>query len=392
LRSIEQLELKGKRVFVRVDFNVPLDRNRRITDDNRIRMALPTLRYVLDQGGALVLASHAGRPKGEPNPEFSLRPVADRLSELLERTVILAPDCIGPETHALVQNTKPGDVLLLENLRFHKGETRDDPEFARELARGCDAYVNDAFGVSHRAHASVSAMAALFQEKGAGFLMGRELEAFHRTMTHPERPFLAVVGGAKVSDKLGALENLFRTVDKMIIGGAMANTFLKALGNDLGKSLVEEGLVGKAGELMGLACGQKKPLYLPVDAVVGMELKTDTPIRVVPVQEIPRDHMILDIGPASTQLFIEALQGVKTILWNGPMGAFELEPFSKGTYALVDAVARSGALTVIGGGDTGLAVHRSGKQDRFSFVSTGGGAFLELLEGKTLPGVAALES
>ena len=392
MKSIDQIALNGKKVFVRADFNVPLDGQRHITDDNRIRMVLPTLEYALKQGASLVLASHAGRPKGKADPEFSLEPVAVRLSELLGRPVTLAPDCIGPETQAVLSAMKPGDVVLLENLRFHPGETNDDPEFARQLAMGCDVYVNDAFGVSHRAHASVSAVTRFFEEKAAGLLMKRELDYFHRSMEHPARPLVALIGGAKVADKLALLENLLRHVDKIIVGGAMANTFLRAQGFATGHSLVEEDMISKAAELMEQARQAGKPFYLPVDAVVGKELDVKTTIQIVTVQEVPENFMILDIGPASSLLYREALEGAQTIIWNGPMGAFELEPFSKGTYAVMNAVAASGALSIVGGGDTGLAVHRAGKEATMSFISTGGGAFLTLLEGKTLPGVAALGS
>ncbi|MBI4777054.1 MAG: phosphoglycerate kinase [Deltaproteobacteria bacterium] len=392
MKSIDQIALGGKKLFIRADFNVPLDEERHITDDNRIRMVLPTLEYALKQGASLVLASHGGRPKGKPDPKFSLKPVAERLGELLGRSVTLAPDCIGAETQAVVFTMKPGDVVLLENLRFHPGETDDDPEFARQLAMGCDVYINDAFGVSHRAHASVSAVTRFFKEKAAGLLMKRELDYFHRSMERPERPLVALIGGAKVTDKLELLEHLLRNVDKLIIGGAMANTFLRAQGFATGRSLVEEDMTSKAAELMEQARRAGKPFYVPVDAVVGKELDVNTTTQTVAVQEVPGDFMILDIGPASTLLFSEALKGARTIIWNGPMGAFEFEPFSKGTYAVMDAVADSGALTIIGGGDTGLAVHRAGKEADMSFISTGGGAFLTLLEGKTLPGVAALES
>ncbi len=391
MNNIEQMELEGKRVFLRVDFNVPLDSAGKITDDNRIRMVLPTIRYALDHGACLALASHMGRPKGERKLEFSLRPAADRLGEILGRPVDLAPDCIGPEKESLIREMKAGDLVLLENLRFHPGETKNDESFARELSLGTEVFINDAFAACHRAHASVAAIVKFYKEKGAGFLLRKEMETFEQSVKKPERPFAAIIGGAKVSDKLGVLDNLINLVDILLIGGAMANTFLRAQGYNTGKSLVEEDLVETAAKLMKRAESLGKVLLVPTDAVTGAELSADTSTRLTSVKDVRSDEMILDIGPDTVDRYKKALVGAKTIVWNGPVGAFELEPFSKGTFALVDAVAASSAFSVIGGGDTGAAVARSGKKEQVSYISTGGGAFLELLEGKTLPGVAALE-
>ena len=390
-KSIDQLNIQGKKVFIRVDFNVPMDGKGTITDDARIRATLPTLNYALNQKAKIILASHLGRPKGKPESKYSLGPVALKLGELLKKEVKQAPDCIGPEVEKMAAAIGPGDVLLLENLRFHKEEEKNDPDFAQSLSRLAEIYINDAFAVSHRAHASVEAMTRFFQEPAAGFLMKEELQYLNKVMVDPARPLAAIIGGAKVSGKLEVLKNLTQRVDKVIIGGGMAFTFLKSKGLEVGKSLVEDELLNTAQEILGEAQKRRVKIYLPVDCVVADQFTVSAQTRIVPVQEIPPEWMGLDIGPATTALFGEALQNVKTLLWNGPMGAFEMEPFSRGTFELVRHIVNSGALSVVGGGDTDLAVHQSGESRRISYISTAGGAFLELLEGKKLPGVEALK-
>jgi phosphoglycerate kinase len=390
-KSIDQLNIQGKKLFIRVDFNVPMDENGAITDDTRIREALPTIRYALQHDAKIILASHLGRPKGKPEAKYSLDPVARRLAELLKKEVTLAPDCIGPEVEKMAAAIKPGDVILLENLRFHKEEEKNDPSFAKSLARLAEIYVNDAFAVSHRAHASVEAVTQLFPERAAGFLMKEELQYLNKIMEDPARPLAAVIGGAKVSGKLEVLKNLILRVDKLIIGGGMAFTFLRSAGIEVEKSLVEAELLDTAQEILDTAKKKGVKVYLPVDCVVADRFDPSAQTRITPVQEIPKDWMGLDIGPATTTLFGEALQNTKTILWNGPMGVFEMEPFSRGTYEMVRHIVRSGAVSIVGGGDTDLAVHKSGQAQCISYISTAGGAFLELLEGKTLPGVEALK-
>lgn len=391
-KSIDQLSLANKRVFIRVDFNVPTNEKGQVTDDTRLRASLPTIEFALNQGAKIILASHLGRPAGKVEPQYSLAPVAEKLSELIKKDVKLAPDCIGPEVEKLIASLKPGEIVLLENLRFHKEEEKNDPVFAEKLARLADIYVNDAFAVSHRAHASVEGITKFFTEKAAGFLMKEELNYLYKVMVAPARPLVAIIGGAKVSGKLEVLQNLILLVDKMLIGGGMAFTFLKALGMDVGKSLMEENLVSTAKDVLKTAEQRGAKIYLPVDCVVAKEMTLSSPTRIVPVQEIPADFMGLDIGPATITLFQEALQGAKTILWNGPLGAFEMTPFNKGTMAIIQAVAESGAVSVAGGGDTNSALNQSGYAQKFSYISTAGGAFLELLEGKKLPGVEALRS
>jgi phosphoglycerate kinase len=392
LKFIDEVDLKGKTVFIRVDFNVPLDRNRNITDDTRIRAVLPTINYCLEGGAKVILASHLGRPKGQRTEEFSLAPVARRLAYRLHKKVKFAPDCIGPEVDKLKKKMKGGDVVLLENLRFYPGEEKNDREFAKELMKGVDIYVDDAFAVAHRAHASVEAVTHFAPACVAGFLMRDEVHYFHKSMEDPARPLVAIIGGAKISGKLTALVNLLKHVDKLIIGGAMANTFLKAMGYNTGKSLVDDTLLDTAKDLMTAAISKEIKFYLPVDCVVADRLEKQAETKITPVQEVPQDWMIVDIGPATVTLFGEALQNAKTIIWNGPMGAFEYDAFGRGTMAMVHKVAESYALTIVGGGDTDVAVHKAGEFQRFSYVSTGGGAFLELLEGKKLPGIAALEN
>jgi phosphoglycerate kinase len=392
MKNIKDLDIKEKKLLIRVDFNVPLDSQNNITDDTRIRAVLPTINHALDENAKVIIISHLGRPKGEPNPKFSLAPVAKRLSRLISKEVKLAPDCIGDEVKAMVDAMRPGDVLLLENLRFHPEEQANDDSFSRKLAALADIYVNDAFAVAHRAHASVVGVTHHFQQCAAGFLLQKEMDYFHRSVSDPRRPLVAIIGGAKVSSKLGALKNLMDRVDKMIIGGAMANTFLKSLGCNVGQSKIEEDLLDTAKELVEKAGRLGVKLYLPVDCIVADRFAPQAEEKRTTVQEVPSDWMILDIGPASTLLFSEALENAKTIIWNGPMGAFEMDAFSRGTMAMVQHVANSHALTIVGGGDTDVAVHQAGESNNISYISTGGGAFLMLMEGKELPGVSALNS
>jgi phosphoglycerate kinase len=380
--SIRDLALSGKTVFIRVDFNVPLE-DGKITSDKRIKASLPTIQYALEQGAGLVLASHLGRPKGKRNPSMSLAPVAARLAELLGRPVIMAPDCVGPEVAAM--RPAPGSVLLLENLRFHAEEEGNDPGFAQQLASLCDVYVNDAFGTAHRAHASTVGMIQFVPQAAAGLLMDKEIEYLTKATKNPERPCVAILGGAKVSDKIEVIQNLMKVVDQLLIGGAMAYTFLKAKGEPTGNSLVEADKVELAKQLMAEA-GPK--LLLPTDHVVAAELKEGAENETVTT--IPDGKMGLDIGAASIAAFEGVIKGAKTIIWNGPMGVFEKPPFDKGTVALAKAVADSGAVSVVGGGDSEKAIKAAGVTAKISHVSTGGGASLEFLSGLELPGVAAL--
>lgn len=391
IQYIDELDLKEKKIFIRVDFNVPLDENQNITEDTRIRAVLPTINYALDFNAKVILASHLGRPKGERKPKYSMAPAAKRLSRLLGKEVLLAPDCIGDDVKKIIDSMKPGDVVMLENLRFYPGEEKNDDSFAKALAGTADIYVNDAFAVSHRAHASVEAITKFFPIVAAGFLMKNEMNYFEKAMTNPIRPLVAILGGAKVSGKLEVLETLCTKVDKIIIGGGMAFTFLKALGYNVGKSLVEEDLLGTATKIYNTAREKGIKFYLPVDCVVADRFNPEAETKVTPIQEIPDEWMALDVGPATVTLFGEALQNAKTIVWNGPMGVFEMDAFSRGTFAMVSAVANSYALTIVGGGDTDVAVHRAGEYAKISYISTGGGAFLELLEGKKLPGIKVLE-
>lgn len=391
MKTIKDIDFSGKRVLCRVDFNVPLDDHLQITDDARIRGVLPTLEYILSHGGALILASHLGRPKGKVVPEMSLLPAAKHLEHLLGKPVKMAPDCIGAEVSALAAAMAPGEVLLLENLRFHAAEQKNDDTFAAALAGLCDIYINDAFAVSHRADASVEAITRHAPVSAAGFLLEREMAYFKKAMAAPQRPLVAVIGGAKVSSKLAALNNMLDHVDKILIGGAMANTFLKAKGIGVGKSKVEEELIETAAAMMKRAAEKGIHFYLPVDAVTAAEFNEKATVRIVPVQEIPAEWMMLDIGPATVLLYGQALYDAKTIVWNGPMGVFEMAPFSRGTMAMAASIANAHALTIVGGGDTDAALHQAGETDRVSYVSTGGGAFLSLLEGNSLPAVSALE-
>ena len=392
MKFINQIDLKGKRVMFRFDFNVPLDASQNITDDVRIRAALPSLNYALDEGAGVIIVSHLGRPKGKRSPEKSLAPVAKRLSRLLDKEVILADDCIGPGVEKLVQELKPGNVLMLENLRFHKEEEANDDEFARKLAAFADVYIDDAFGNAHRAHASNVGITKYVEVCGAGFLMKKEINYFQKQLEKPVRPFVAIIGGSKVSDKLSTLSNLIKKVDKMIIGGGMAFTFLKAQGIEVGKSLVEDHLIPEAKEILQQAQVLGVKFYLPLDCVIAQEKSPEAVTKIIPVQEMYPDWMGLDIGPATITLFREVIANAKTIVWNGPMGVFEIDAFSRGTSAMVHAVASSHALTIVGGGDTDVAVKQAGESDNITYISTGGGASLELLEGKTLPAIKALEN
>lgn len=392
IRYIDQLkDLKGKLVFIRVDFNVPQDEKGNITEDTRIAGAVPTIRYAIEQGAKVVLASHLGRPKGEKKPKYSMAPATKRLSQLLGKKVVQAPDCFGPEVDKLIAAMKPGDLVMLENVRFYPGEEKNDPDFARQLANGCEIYINDAFAVSHRAHASVEAITKVIPTIAAGFLMKNEMTFFDKAMSNPVRPLVAILGGAKVSGKLEVLETLVNKVDKIVIGGGMAFTFLKALGYSVGKSLVEDELIATAKKIMDRAKKRGVTFYLPVDCVVANAFEAHATNFVTTVQEIPEGWMALDIGPATATLFAETLRDAKTVIWNGPMGVFEMDAFSRGTFAVAEAVANCYATTVIGGGDTDAAVNKAGVASQVSYISTGGGAFLELLEGKVLPGVKALD-
>lgn len=387
---IDDVDIQGKRVFIRADYNVPLDDRLNITDDTRIRSTLSTINYAIDEGAKVILSSHLGRPKGKVDPRMSLAPVAKRLRRLLGKEVIFAPDCIGPQVEKMVSNLKDGEVILLENLRFHAGEESGDDEFAKKLAKTVDVYINDAFGAAHRNHASMTGIPHFVPKCAVGFLMKKEIEFLEGALANPVRPFVAILGGAKVSGKIGVIENLGKKVNKVIIGGGMAYTFLKALGHEVGSSLVEEGMLKFALEIKEHAEARGVKFYLPVDCVVTPKNGESVETKIVPVQEIPKDWIGMDIGPASVKLFTEVLADAKTILWNGPMGIFERDAFSRGTSAIAHAVADAYALTIVGGADTALAVHRAGESENVSFISTGGGAALQLIEGKELPGLTVL--
>jgi len=386
--TIEDLPLRGRRVFLRADLNAPLDAGA-VTDDTRLRAVLPTLEHALGAGASVVLASHLGRPKGGPDPRWSLKPVAERLSALLGRPVPLAPDCVGEATGALAKALRPGEVLLLENLRFHSEEEKNDDAFAQALAGLADVYVNDAFAAAHRAHASIAAITRHLTPAAAGLLMRRELDALGRILEAPERPLVAVLGGAKVADKLALVEHLLGRVDALLVGGGMAFTFLLALGHAVGRSLVEPDRIETARRALAMSRRRGVPLVLPVDAVVAEGLDSSSG-RTVAVRDIPVDRMGLDIGPITVDRFREPLKTARTIVWNGPMGVFEKAPFAAGTLAVARAVAEGPAFSVVGGGDTVAAVTGAGVADRVGYISTAGGAFLELLEGRKLPGVEAL--
>jgi phosphoglycerate kinase len=391
MKYIDQIDFSGKNVLVRVDFNVPMDKTGKVTDDTRVKASLATLNYIREKGAKVIVTSHLGRPKGKRVEEYSLKPVAPVLAGLLKMEVPFIEDCIGEKALRAVAGMKAGEVILLENLRFHPGEDKNDEAFAQELAKLCDVYINDAFAVSHRAAASNTAITKFVPLCAAGFLLKNEIEYFNKAMKNPARPLAALIGGAKVSDKIKVLENVLDNVDRLIIGGGMAFTFLKAQGLNIGKSLCETEMLDVAIKIMDKAKTKNVQLLLPVDAVIAQTPTADAETKVVDVKSIPEDWMGLDIGPASIAAFSDAVKTAKTIVWNGPLGMFELAPFSTGTFQMVDAVVDSGALTIVGGGDTDTAIHKTGKSDKISYISTGGGAFLELLEGKTLPAVAALD-
>lgn len=390
--TIRDIPIRNKRVFIRVDFNVPLNSELNITDDTRIRSSLPTINYAIDEGAKVILASHLGRPKGKRNPAFTMATVVKRLQRLLNKDVMFLDDCIGPEVENAVNGMEMGDVVLLENLRYYPGEEANNEEFAKQLAALADVYVNDAFGTSHRSHASITGITKYVRPAVAGFLVKKEMEyIIEKVMAKPVRPFVAILGGAKVSGKLGMIENLGKNVDKVIIGGGMAFTFLKAMGYEVGDSLVETEMLDISLRIYKNAREKGIKFYLPVDCVVapGMDLGVET--MIVPMQEIPKEWKALDIGPASVKLFTEVLANARTILWNGPMGVFELDAFSRGTFAIAHAIAESYALTIVGGGDTANAVDKAGESEDMSFISTGGGAVLRLLEGKPLDGIMVLD-
>jgi len=384
-KTVRDIDVSGKRVLVRVDFNVPLSEGQ-VADDTRVRAAIPTIRYLVDRGARVILASHLGRPKGKVVPSLSLKPIAETLSQLIGKPVQMAPDCVGPRVRDLVATMKDGDILLLENTRFHPEETENDPAFAAELASLADIYVNDAFGAAHRAHASTVGVTKHLPAV-AGFLMERELQFLSRAIADPERPYVAILGGAKISDKIGAVNNLLSKVDRLIIGGGMANTFLKAKGVFVGESLVEDQAIETAKSLLDRASDK---ILLPVDAVVADAFDANANSKTVPISAVPEGWRILDIGPETVDAYRQALAGAKTIVWNGPMGVFEFPRFASGTFAIAELLAETDAVTIVGGGDSAAAVQSAGLADKMTHVSTGGGASLEFLEGKELPGVAAL--
>lgn len=391
--SIEKVDLKGKKVLVRVDFNVPLDENLKITDDIRITSSLPTIKKIIDDGGKVILMSHLGRPKGKVNPKYSLKPAAERLSELLGKQVTMAPDCIGSEVEKIVDSMKSGDVVLLENLRFHEQEEKNDAEFSKQLAKLGDVYVNDAFGSAHRAHSSTEGVTKFISVCASGYLMQKELDFLGNALLEPVRPYCAILGGAKISGKIDVITNLLDKVETLIIGGGMAYTFLKAQGLEIGNSLLEEEKLDVAKEVLDKAKKAGINFFLPVDFIVAEEFKNDSPQAIVKADMIPADKMGLDIGPESINLFKNEILNSRTIVWNGPMGVFEMDNFAKGTFAIAEALVQAtskGAVTVIGGGDSAAAIAKAGLADGVSHISTGGGASLEFLEGKSLPGVVAL--
>jgi phosphoglycerate kinase len=391
--SVRDINFRGQKVLLRVDFNVPLDDKQQITDDRRIREALPTIKKIMGDGGKVIACSHLGRPKGGPDPKYSLRSCAKHLAELLGKPVLFAEDCIGPEAGNMVDKMQPGEVLLLENLRFHPEEEKNNPEFAKKLAAPADIYVNDAFGSAHRAHASTEGVTHYFKQSVAGFLMEKELQYLGQALSNPKRPFAAILGGAKISGKIDVIKSLFDKVDILVIGGGMVFTFAKAMGYEIGDSLLEADKVELAREILAKAQNSKVKLVFPTDAVIASEISDTAQTKVVPIEKIPAGMKGLDIGPDSIRLFSEVLAPAKTILWNGPMGVFEHKPFAKGTLEIAKLLADltgKGAITVVGGGDSAAAVSEAGLDDRLTHVSTGGGASLEFLEGKVLPGVAAL--
>ncbi len=390
LRTIDQIPLEGKRVFIRVDFNVPMDDGGTITDKTRIENALPTIRYAVEHGAKVILASHLGRPKGKPDPRYSLSPVARQLPGILGRPVEMAEDCVGQKVAEKIDGMKKGDILLLENLRFHPGEEANDISFSKELAAMADVYINDAFGAAHRAHASTDGITKHVDIKGAGLLMKREIDCLERGTANPERPFVVILGGAKVSDKIGIIIHLLNKVTAFLIGGGMAYTFLKAGGVEVGKSLVERDQVDQARRTASEANRKGVKFLLPVDHIVGDHFDPKATKKVVPNEGIPPEWAAMDIGPETVRIFAEEIKGAKTVVWNGPMGVFEMEGFAQGTIAIAEALAQSKAFSIVGGGDTVAAVKMAGVADSISHISTGGGAALEFLEGKSLPGIEAL--
>jgi phosphoglycerate kinase len=388
--TVAQLKLEGKRVFVRVDFNVPLDEQGRITDDSRIQASLPTIRYILDHGGRAILASHLGRPKGEIKDSLRLRPVAKRLSELLGKEIKMAPDCIGPDVEKMVAALKNGEAMLLENLRFHKEEEKNDEGFSRKLAALADLYVNDAFGTAHRAHASTVGITRFISQSAAGFLIGKELKYLGEALESPARPLVAILGGAKVSTKIGVIKNLLKKVDALLIGGAMTYTFLKAQGLEIGRYLMEEETLEAARDILKEVRNMSVVFQLPIDCLVADKFDATAATRMVSVNEIPKDWLGVDIGPKTYAQFASEIKKAKTVVWNGPVGVFEIDKFAEGTKKIARLLADLDATTIIGGGDTTAAVNQYGLADKMTHVSTGGGASLEFLEGKELPGIAAL--
>ena len=391
MKTLRDIELKGKKILIRADLNVPLNDDLEITDNNRIKQFVPTLKYILEQGGIPIVMSHLGSPKGQPDSKLSLKPVALALEQLAGAPVTLAPDCIGSSVQTLADALEPGTVLLLENLRFHAGEKANDPEFAKNLAALGTVYVSDAFATAHREHASMVGVPKLFQERVPGFLMQKEMDYYEKALVNPERPLCVILGGAKVSSKLNTLVSIAEKADKLIIGGAMANTFLAAQGFQMGRSLYESELFGTCIELLGKLARRGCQVYLPVDFRVAESPKAKSGARAVTAQEIPADTMALDIGPATSLLYEEAITNAATIVWNGPMGMFEVEEFANGTTDLIRALGSAHGLTLVGGGDTDAAIHQMELEHKFDYISTGGGAFLSLLEGKSLPGFTVLE-
>lgn len=387
--GIEDLELKGKRVLVRVDFNVPL-KDKEIADDTRITSAIHTIEYIIDKGGKTILMSHLGRPEGKVNPKYSLEPVAKKLNEILGKNVVLAPDCVGDEVKAIVNKMKEGDVILLENLRFHAEEEENDCEFSKKLAELGDLYVNDAFGAAHRAHASTAGITKFISKSATGFLMEKEIKYISDAIENPERPFIAILGGAKVSDKIGVIKNLMQKADGIIIGGAMTYTFMKATGRKIGNSLVENDKLDLAKDIIKRSLDTEVPLYFPIDHVVADKFAADAKTEIVMRGRIPNGWEGMDIGPDTVKKYESVLEDAKTIVWNGPVGVFEFEAFAKGSFAIAKILAESKAITIVGGGDCVAAVQKSGFADKITHISTGGGASLELMEGKELPGIASL--
>ncbi len=390
MKTIKEIEITGKKVFIRVDFNVPMDEQQNITEDTRIRTVLPTLEYALSQNAKIILASHLGRPKGKKVPEMSLKPVAAHLSKLVNKDVMMAPDCIGNYVEEMVSKMKDGEIVLLENLRYYDEEQANDKGFAAKLGSLCDVYINNAFAVSHRVHASVAAITETVKDCGAGLLLEKEINYYQKAMENPKRPLVAIVGGAKISSKLAALENMLNKVDKVIIGGAMANTFLKSQGYNVGASMVEDDILDTAADVIKTAKAKGIDFYIPVDVVAAEKFNKDADSKTVSIDEIPEGWMALDVGTKTAKLYSDVVKTAGTVVWNGPMGVFEMEIFSKGTMTVAESVADCDALTIIGGGDTDAAVHKAGLEDKMSYISTGGGAFLKLMEGKTLPGVTFL--